>query len=371
MIKNIIKKIYFRIWYLFLKTKDARVTSVAEEEEEIHSELKEDNDTETLNVSIAEALGNRDGIVTIISDDGFFESGLILSQLAKKHKLRVTIAGAVSIIKPHLQEWKKIVSENFVELVNHSYSHIGMREDGPIGKNRDRLYYEIIAAKLWFEKHFLKNQITFVCPENMMSDAGYKIIKEKNIFAVRKGNRGYNSLKPEEGIECGDWYNLMVQGIGDKDVDTATRNSWVNVAAQNRKWLIEMWHNVAKEDDGLYQTILATEAEEHLKYIAEKQSENSIWVATFTDAVKYIRERQITEVKAHLCKGKILVSATMGGKLSKDIFNYPLTVQIQVPQELQKSSFFIGEKKLQINKQGNILMEIIPDSGMKEILIEK
>ena len=83
MIKNIIKKIYFRIWYLFLKTKDSRVTSEVEAEEKIHSELKEDNDTVVLNASVAEVPENRDGIVTIISDDGFFESGLILSQLAK------------------------------------------------------------------------------------------------------------------------------------------------------------------------------------------------------------------------------------------------------------------------------------------------
>ncbi|MBR1624109.1 MAG: hypothetical protein IJ676_00025, partial [Clostridia bacterium] len=49
-------------------------------------------------------------IVTIISDDGYYESGVIFNDLAKELDLNVTVAGAVNIIAPKEQNWKEIES---------------------------------------------------------------------------------------------------------------------------------------------------------------------------------------------------------------------------------------------------------------------
>ena len=45
------------------------------------------------------------------------------------------------------------------------------------------------------------------------------------------------------------------------------RRKWIDIAANENLWLIEMWHNVMEKQDGFYQTILKDEAEDHLKYI--------------------------------------------------------------------------------------------------------
>ena len=49
-----------------------------------------------------------EAIATVISDDGYYESGKILSSLAEELKINVTVAGAVKIIKANLKEWQEI-----------------------------------------------------------------------------------------------------------------------------------------------------------------------------------------------------------------------------------------------------------------------
>lgn len=83
-------------------------------------------------------------------------------------------------------------------------------------------------------------------------------------------------------------------------MDLSVRNGWIDTAIADKTWLIEMWHNVMPEDDGGYQSILVKDAEEHLDYVAEKAASNEIWVATYTEAVKYIREKQNISVKAYI-----------------------------------------------------------------------
>lgn len=57
-----------------------------------------------LNAEISDVYGNSDAIVTIISDDGFFESSYIFNALLIKHNLKGTVAGAVRIVDPYSNE---------------------------------------------------------------------------------------------------------------------------------------------------------------------------------------------------------------------------------------------------------------------------
>ena len=106
-----------------------------------------------------------------------------------------------------------------------------------------KLKHEIVDADKWYENWLGYEQIVFVCPENQMCNEGYKILGDNNFWAVRRGGRGYNTLSPKDGIESGQWFNLMVQGICDDDVDASVRKSWIDMAIANQTWLIEMWHN--------------------------------------------------------------------------------------------------------------------------------
>lgn len=374
MLKKRLKHIFFKMCYvhlyimqLFEKKKFRQKNTELFQKKQTFKE-----NSRKLSVSIAPVKGDKSAIVTVISDDGFFESGVLLNELVKKYDIRATVSGAVAIVKPHLNEWQDIVSEGYVEMVNHSSKHVAMQEESDIGKDKNRLYYEIVRAKHWLNHNFREmKQLVFVCPGNTMCKLGYDILKENHFFAVRRGDRGFNSLSPEEGINSGQWFNLMVQGIGDEGVDTKKRNSWVDEAVRKRQWLIEMWHNVATEDDGFYQTIMKEDVEEHISYISQQKKEEKIWVATFTEATKYLREKQEACVEAYWKNDCIYVSAALkDGKISEEFFNVPITIKIKLPEELTTSSFQLNGNIITIIDENILMIDIVPDGKITKVMIK-
>ncbi len=288
-----------------------------------------------LETSISAVYGDADAIVTVISDDGYFTTAVNLNDIFGKRGLKCTVAGVVTIIQQDLFYWKIILNDGNIDLVSHSYNHIRMEEGTAIAENLDALNREIVDSDKWFEDTFGGEQIVFVCPENLMCENGYEILSENNFWAVRRGYRGYNSLSPEEGIEEGNWFNLRVQAIQDEGVDLSVRNGWIDTAISDNVWLIEMWHNVMAEDDGGYQTILISDAEAHLDYVAEKAESNDIWVATFDEAVKYIREKQNSEVIAYIDGGELHIYVELlNENMNYITFNQPLTVHVVIPEQM-------------------------------------
>ena len=205
---------------------------------------------------IADVYGNARAIVTVVSDDGFYSSGVNLDNIFGKRNLKCTVAGTVRIVKPLKKKWSKLLENENIEIINHSYRHLEMKDGTKIATNKAVLTHEIRDAGRWLEKWLKNKQIAFACPCNELCELGYEILEHNNYYAVRRGARGWNSLSPQVGREKGQWFNLRIKGIVDNEADTLIRNEWVDVAIENKKWLIEMWHNVMEEDDGLFQTIL-------------------------------------------------------------------------------------------------------------------
>ena len=309
-----------------------------------------------LEASVKEVYGNANAIVTIISDDGIYDSCVNLDRIFGEKNLRCTAAGVVGFVEPHQDEWNELLRHGTIDLVSHSYHHVKMSEDSFIAQNIDDLKCEILDADRWYEDWLGYEQIVFVCPENEMCRNGYKILKENDFWAVRRGSRGYNPLSPKEGTQKGQWFNLKIQGICDEGVDTLARNNWIDTAVNDRMWLIEMWHNVMPEDDGGFQTILVSDAEEHLDYIVKKAAANDIWVATYDEAVKYIREKQNTDLRAYINGEKLYISAELTkAEMSYETFNHPLTVSVVLPDEYSLS------KTDNIRQfENTLLLDIVP-----------
>lgn len=285
-----------------------------------------------LETCVAEAYDNADAIVTIISDDGFYESGLYLNELMKYFDLRASVAGVVDYIDPHLDDWRDIISEGHIEVINHSYSHKTMKEGTAISYNYLSLRHQIVDSDKYLEKNLGKEQIAFIWPGNAMCDNGYSILQKNGFWASRSDTRGFNSLSPEEGRQSGQWYQLCLFGIKDEGVDTDVRNGWIDQAITDKAWVIEMWHAVQFEEDEYFQTITIKEAAEHLNYLSGKVSSGDVWNPTFTDAVKYIREKQNSTVYAFLIDGELHIYVELTDpRMSYDTFNYPLTVGVRLP----------------------------------------
>ena len=373
-VKKIITRLFFKLCYWQLKiemilfgyTQKSRILC-----EEV--ELPIDGEIIQLEADIVPVYGNRKGIVTIVSDDGFYVSGVHLNELVKKYNLRATIAGAVSFVKPYLQEWKKILSEGYLEMVSHSYRHKALREGDEISLEKDRIYFEIVRSARWLEKNFYNNekQVSFVCPEGAICENANKILQENGFYSVRRAGQGYNTLDPREGKERGEWFSLNVKGICEKDVDEDERRQWIDEVANSHLWLIEMWHNVMESDDGFYQTILKEEAEEHLRYISDVKKEGRIWVATLTEATKYIRERQNAKVMSWCMQNNVYLKVTIDTNILPEmIFNYPLTVKVKVPETMVGRVYYYRKNKLEVLKDCILLADIVPNGLVHKIEFE-
>lgn len=285
-----------------------------------------------VDAKISDVYGNADAIVTIISDDGFNPSGLYFNALMKAYELKGTVAGVVCFIEPCVDDWKEICNEGYVEVVNHSYTHTTMMAKSWISYNYFGLMHEIVDSKKYLENQFGTEQIVFVCPENQMCPSGYNVLLNNGYWAVRRGVQGFNSLSPDEGFEPGQWYNLYSMGIMDPGIGPEERDAWIDYAIDNKVWLIEMWHNVLPEDDGMFQTILIDDAKPHLSYLSELVSQNKIWVASFTEAVKYIREKQNSCVIAYVLDNELHINVKLiSDDMSYSTFNQPLTVEVVLP----------------------------------------
>lgn len=325
-----------------------------------------------IHVEIAPVMMDREGIITIVSDDGFYDTGVNLNELAGKHGLKLTIAGVVDIINPYLDEWLAIEKEGNLELISHSWSHLKMSEES--NYSDEELKHQITDSINYYKDKFSTDQIAFIAPENTLCEKGYDFLKENGIYSVRQGVRGNNSFSPLEGHYPAQWYRLLTYGIGDNDT-TEWRNSLIDSAINDKCWLIEMWYNVYKEGQDIgYQGISYEMADEHMAYLSEKVEVGEVWNASLVDATKYLYEKEYASVEA-VQKGNIITIKlkTDTTKLPEDIFDYPLTVKIPLPETWDENKVTSKEKGIEVvikekNKVKYILFEMIPNS--KEIIIE-
>ncbi len=100
--------------------------------------------------------------------------------------------------------------------------------------------------------------------------------------------------------------------------------SWVDTAAaKNNTWLVLVFHGV---DNLGYEALPHTLLDEYFQYIQSK--DNSLWIATFGDVAKYMRERESASVKNYEKGDKIEI--ILSHSLDKTMYNLPVTLKTYV-----------------------------------------
>jgi len=101
--------------------------------------------------------------------------------------------------------------------------------------------------------------------------------------------------------------------------------TWVDsTTARTDTWLVLVIHGV----DGIgYEALPHTLLQSYFEYI--KSNENKLWVATFGDVTKYLRERESVKTGTVLNKGIIEVKFT--NTLNTNMYNVSLTFKTYIP----------------------------------------
>ncbi len=156
------------------------------------------------------------------------------------------------------------------------------------------------------------------------------------------------------------------------NVSMEIMKSWVDTCIKyNNIWLVLVFHGI----DGIgWEPKTGEELEEYFSYINKKGTH--LWIATFADVTKYIRERKNAIISSMVQDNTIVVN--ISSDLDPEIYDVPVTLKTYVPKAWK--SILLNQKfkqenelKLKIQKDelgSYVLYSALPNEG-ELILKEK
>jgi peptidoglycan/xylan/chitin deacetylase (PgdA/CDA1 family) len=142
--------------------------------------------------------------------------------------------------------------------------------------------------------------------------------------------------------------------------------SWIDTTSVNDNiWLVLVLHGV----DGIgWEALDINILEEYFRYM--KSNENNLWIATFGDVTRYMRERMGSIIKTGRKGRKITVNII--NTLDPTMYSIPLTLKTYVPSKWKKVQVKEGSEKRiicpQYDMMGSyILYQVIPNAGETEV----
>lgn len=148
----------------------------------------------------------------------------------------------------------------------------------------------------------------------------------------------------------------------DTSTSLETMQSWVDtVLANDNVWLVLVFHGV---DEVGWSAMPHERIEAYFEYI--KEHEGDLWVATFGDVTKYVRERMNATVAAEESGDELVVSLTHS--LDGGWYDLPLTLETEVPTDWRTVIVRQGDREqkvdVQINEDGGfVLYQAVPNQG--------
>ena len=331
--------------------------------------------------SILPAKNGAKGIFTMTYDDGRYYTAQWVNEENKKYGL----TGSCMMVPNWNQcnpdftydggsiaKWNALFADGTLEPQSHSTSHEGKArfpdescsiwEDCKYNNYQENYQYELVQAVTELKKAFPNfDPICFAPSNNILSRNSYKsdgngnLVKENGnyvlvndggaakvaeatYYAIRKGNRvTVQTLDPAPDDNAGGWYNLAIKAFKDfsGDEKLTQGKKWLDDAANDGTWLIVMCHGITTTGGDIKQSL----ADQFFAHAGQYVEKGILWSATFGEATKYIRERQSTTVSERYENNVVYVDMTInrttadGKPLPENVFNYPLTVEVRVPDD--------------------------------------
>jgi peptidoglycan/xylan/chitin deacetylase (PgdA/CDA1 family) len=262
-------------------------------------------------------------------------------------------------------ELKAYVSLGY-EFASHSISHAQFAILDDVN-----LLYELEKSKEEIEMHLgPKHTFSIECPYGTENE---RVME----FTLARYEATRNRM-PEPFLEEINRWNKMPPGASVKEYVQWQRGpksatpidemiSWIDTCLVNdNNWLVLVFHGI----EGIgWEPIQADVIRSYFEYI--KSNEKDLWVATFQDVTKYIRERMNAEIV--YSKNEDQISVQLKHDLDPSLYDLPLTLKTYIPvnwksvecrqgenMEILKSSrdqngYFI-QYRAQANKEDIILL---------------
>ncbi len=236
----------------------------------------------------------------------------------------------------------KEASENGHEIAAHSISHSNfgdMTDETLINELLNP--QETINAKLGNNKC-----ISIAYPYCVSGD----INLVSNYYVSGRSCQGYvesqtpNDLMQVSSISCGTEGTVKT---------TEDFNTTVDSAITTNGWCVFLFHAI---DGSGWSPVDSSELQPHLEYVAANP--NKFWIATYSDTVRYITQRDAIIIQEILNKSD-LIQCSITHNLDQTIYNTPISIQRPLPSDWEEAT---------ITQNGTeIPSHIIDDNGAKVI----
>jgi peptidoglycan/xylan/chitin deacetylase (PgdA/CDA1 family) len=247
------------------------------------------------------------------------------------------------------------------EFASHSITHAGMP-----GLDSVNIVYELEKSKEEVRNQ-LGEKYTFSC------EVPYGYENERVMQIAYKIYPALRNRMPEPWLKEIDRPSRKTPGAADKDyiqwqrecnthAPLSLMKAWVDTAATRKDtWLVLVIHGV---DSLGYEARPSSLLDTYFQYI--KSNDNNIWVATFGDVTKYMREREAATVQGKDENKKITV--TLNHSLDKGMYYLPLTLKTYVAADWKNAHIKQGRHSqeaavMKDDKGSYILYQAYPNEG--------
>ena len=234
------------------------------------------------------------------------------------------------------------------EIASHTVTHVSLGglsntiQDNELKNSRDTINANITNQQC----------VTMAYPNCV---EGNDAITSNYYFAARGCSGVIETKTPAKFMNI----SSIVCGSTGSYTTAQSLNALANQTVNSGGWCVLLFHGI--DNDGGYSPIASTVLGAHLHYVDSLK--NVIWVSTFGNVARYIRERDSVSVKEVTNNGNsITLQAT--NNLDKSLFNYPITLRRPLPNAWSEVS--VSQKGQKVNSSivgQNIMFDAVPNGG--------
>ena len=232
-------------------------------------------------------------------------------------------------------DFRKDIAKGY-EIASHSITHATMP-----GLDEANIRYELEKSKEEIARQ-LGNRYTFSAEvpygyeDERVMQIAYKIYPAlRNRMPepfLKEIDRASKDLPHPNGRDYVQWQRGPLH-----ETPLALMKSWVDTVCANRDtWLVLVFHGI---DSLGWEWTPIPKLEEYFNYI--KAREDRLWIATFGDVTKYMREREEAQINYEFGKGQIGVE--LSHRLKQTYYDLPLTLKTYVPGDWKKAKVMQGD----------------------------
>lgn len=227
--------------------------------------------------------------------------------------------------------WKRVkeIAGRGHEFASHTVTHAHLAILDSVN-----MLYELEKSKEDIRKHLgdkytFSAEVPFGIEDKRVMKIGVPVYSALRNFMpdpfLEEINRGYKMQSGNSKKEYVQWQRGPLS-----KTPLQQMKSWIDTSlAHNNIWLVLVFHGI----EGIgWEALPANLLNEYFTYINEHQKD--IWVATFGDVARYMRERMNSKVQANKKDNQIIVSLTHS--LDPKVYNESLTLKTYVPSHWKK-----------------------------------